>query len=191
MEPHFLFNTLANVLTLIDTDADRARRMLEAFTDYLRSSLGSPRRGDSSVGRELDLAEAYLQLQHLRMDDRLRYSVDADAGLRALALPPLLLQPLVENAVLHGLEPKVDGGTLRVEVRADAAQLVLTVTDDGLGPDHGAGPASRRRAGNGLALRNLRERLRTMYGDAASLRLQPAAPGTRATIRLPRPGSAA
>lgn len=183
MEPHFLFNTLANVLSLIDADSARAKRMLEAFTDYLRSSLGSLRRDDATLAGELELAEAYLGLQQLRMDDRLRYTIAADARSRAAALPPLLLQPLVENAVLHGLEPKVEGGEVKVQARVDDNTLVIEVHDDGLGP--APKTASSTRDGHGLALANLRERLRARYGDAASLEVTSAHPGTRATLRLP------
>jgi signal transduction histidine kinase len=180
MEPHFLFNTLANVLSLIDADAPRAKRMLEAFTDYLRSSLGSLRRDDATLESELELVEAYLGLQQLRMDDRLRYSIAADPAVRAVALPPMLLQPLVENAVLHGLERKLEGGGIEVTARLDGAHLLIEVRDDGLGPGRAA-----PRPGHGLALTNLRERLRSRYGDAASLDVMPAHPGTRATLRLP------
>jgi hypothetical protein len=180
MEPHFLFNTLANVLSLIDADPARARRMLEAFTDYLRSSLGSLRRDDATLASELELVEAYLGLQQLRMDDRLRYSIAADAPARAVTLPPMMLQPLVENAVLHGLERKVEGGAIEVTARQVGTHLLIEVHDDGLGP-----ASAEPRAGHGLALANLRARLRSRYGAAASLDILPAHPGTRATLRLP------
>jgi hypothetical protein len=180
MEPHFLFNTLANVLSLIDADPARARRMLEAFTDYLRSSLGSLRRDDATLASELELVEAYLGLQQLRMDERLRYSIAADAAARAVTLPPMMLQPLVENAVLHGLERKVEGGAIEVTARQVGTHLLIEVHDDGLGP-----ASTEPRAGHGLALANLRARLRSRYGAAASLDILPAHPGTRATLRLP------
>jgi len=182
MEPHFLFNTLANVLTLIDAEPARARRMLEAFTDYLRSSLGSLRRDDSSLGRELELAEAYLQLIQMRMEDRLAYRIEVDASLREQPLPPLLLQPLVENAVQHGLEPKVEGGCLRIAGQRRDAALILTVEDDGLGPEAPVRPSQR---GNGVALSNLRARLHALYGDTADLRIEATHPGTRVTLQLP------
>ncbi len=181
MEPHFLFNTLAGVLTLIDVEPQRARQMLESFTDYLRATLANLRTDRSSVGRELELAEAYLRLLQLRMEDRLQFSIDADAASRDAALPPLLLQPLVENAIQHGLEPKIDGGRLRIEVRRQDGELLLTVSDDGLGPQ----APKRRGPGNGIALDNIRQRLRALYGDAAWLAIEPLQPGTRATLRLP------
>ena len=181
MEPHFLFNTLANVLSLIDTDTARAKLMLESFTDYLRSSLGSLRHGDSTLGRELELAEAYLRLLQLRMDERLRFRIEVDAGLRRAALPPLLLQPLVENAIHHGVEPKVEGGEVRVQARQEGDSLILTVADDGLGPE--APP--RHGNSNGVALENIRERLRLHFGGAGALTIVAAHPGTLATLRMP------
>ena len=167
MEPHFLFNTLANVLTLIDSDTARAKSMLESFTDYLRSSLGSLRRSDSTLGQELELAEAYLRLLQLRMDNRLRFRVEVDADVRRATLPPLLLQPLIENAIVHGLEPKIEGGEICIAAHVDGNSLVLTVADDGLGPEVQA----RHRPGNGVAVENIRQRLAAHFGAAGSLTL--------------------
>jgi two-component sensor histidine kinase len=185
IEPHFLFNTLANVLTLIDADAPKAKRMLEAFIDYLRGSLTNLRRDQSTLDHELGMAEAYLSLMQTRMDHRLSFSIDvAEASLRRLWLPPLLLQPLVENAIHHGLECCVEGGRVDVRAQVQNQQLVLTVEDNGMGLD-----ASPRRAGapgNGVALANIRERLASRYGAQAGFTLEPRAPqGVRATIRLP------
>ena len=181
IEPHFLFNTLANVISLIEHDAPKARQMLESFTDYLRSSLASLRHEDATLGSELALAQTYLTLLQTRMEDRLRFTLEIDPALHAARLPPLLLQPLVENAIHHGLEPKVEGGQVRIRGRREGAMLVLEVSDDGLGLD----AAPRRRSGQGMALANLRERLATRYGAAASLQLSAASPGTLATLRLP------
>lgn len=180
IEPHFLFNTLANVSSLMDDDVSRAKLMLETFTDYLRASLGSMRRTEATLGGELDLVSHYLQLMKTRMEERLRYTVECEPDVRDVAMPPFLLQPLVENALHHGLEPKVEGGSVRVSARRDGAELVLEVLDDGMGQD-----ATRRRPGAGMALANVRERLQTQYGQAASLTLNPANPGMRATIRMP------
>ena len=135
MEPHFLFNTLANVQGLIDDDPARAKLMLETFTDYLRSTLTQLRTGAGTLGDELALAETYLKLQQMRMADRLDYRIDADDGARAAALSPLVLQPLVENAIRHGLEPKVEGGSLALRARTDGSRLTVEVADDGLGLD--------------------------------------------------------
>jgi sensor histidine kinase YesM len=184
IEPHFLFNTLANVVSLIDHDAPRAKQMLEAFTDYLRASLGRLRDDDSTLGHELDMAEAYLKLLQTRMDDRLHYRIDADAALRDMTLPPLVLQPLVENAIHHGLEPKIDGGNVQIVARREGNRLSVSVDDDGLGLD--AAARTSRRGSNGLALANLRERLAARYGDDGSLALAPRATGgTSATLTIP------
>jgi len=193
MEPHFLFNSLATVSSLIEADPPRARRVLEAFTDYLRASLATLRRGESTLGAELELAESFLSLMRERMGERLRYRIEVDPALCDAAIPPLLLQPLVENAVRHGLEPQVDGGTVRVHARLEAGappRLRLCVEDDGAGLEAASQrrpPAQASRAGAGIALANLRERLSTLYGDAASLTLapRPEGPGAAATIVMP------
>jgi signal transduction histidine kinase len=183
IEPHFLFNTLANVQALMDEDLPRARQMLGAFTDYLRASLSQLRREDTTLGQELDLAEAYLRLLQGRMDDRLRYRIEADDAARRVLLPPLLLQPLIENAVGHGLEPLVQGGTVSVRAALRGAELVVEVHDDGRGLHAAARPGPRR--GSGMALGNIRSRLLSRYGDGASLTLAAAEPGTQAVLRLP------
>ena len=181
IEPHFLFNTLANVHALIDHEPAKARQMLGAFTDYLRAGLSGLRRDAGPLADELALAEAYLRVQQVRMEDRLRYDIEADAGARQALLPPLLLQPLVENAVQHGLEPALDGGTVHLRARTEGGELVVEVQDDGAGPE-----AARRRApGNGVALANIRERLAQRYGGAATLEVGSARPGTLARLRLP------
>jgi len=187
IEPHFLFNTLANVHSLIDHDAAKARAMLGAFTDYLRASLGGLRRDEVTLGEELALAEAYLRVQATRMEERLRFSIEADEATRRTPLLPLLLQPLVENAVQHGLEPQVAGGTVSVVARTEGDEVVVEVRDDGRGPDASAETPLRR--GAGLALANVRERLVAAFGADASLTLAPARPGTLVTLRLPRRAS--
>ena len=189
IEPHFLFNTLANVLGLMDTDMPRARLMLESFVEYLRASLGSLRQEQRTLGQELDLVEAYLRIVKIRMEDRLRYSVDVPEALRALPLPALTLQPLVENAITHGLEPQVEGGCVRVAARLDGGLLTLTVSDDGMGVASAGRHAAQRigtAAGSGTAIANIRERLQQLHSGAASLQLEALLPrGTCATLRLP------
>ena len=145
IEPHFLFNTLANVQSLIEYDTPRAKQMLEAFTDYLRASLGQLRHADSSLGAELEMGQAYLRLLQIRMDERLRFEIEADAEARAAVLPPLLLQPLIENAIHHGLEPKIEGGCVRIRAAVAAGRLEISVDDDGLGPACPAPARPRRR----------------------------------------------
>jgi sensor histidine kinase YesM len=198
MEPHFLFNTLANVVSQVEADPPRARQMLEALTDYLRVSLGALRHDDSTLEKELELARRYLQLMQVRMGERLRFEIDVDAPLNRAALMPLVLQPLIENAVKHGLEPQVDGGTVRVKATRVAVDgqdcLRVCVEDDGAGQAAAAQRPRRRVAGgsdgNGIALANLRERLGNRFGTSASLVLEDLsdgadARGTRACIVIP------
>ncbi|MCE2969241.1 MAG: sensor histidine kinase [Burkholderiales bacterium] len=177
IEPHFLFNTLANVVSLIDSAPAQARQMLERLIELLRASLAASRAPLTTLGQEADLARAYLDVMALRMGPRLAYEIALPAPLRALPVPPLLVQPLIENAIEHGLEPKVQGG--RVELRATAGGEVvqIEVRDDGLG--FGAATSS------GIGLTNLRERLAAQYGDRARLAIEDAQPGTRVRITLP------
>jgi sensor histidine kinase YesM len=186
IEPHFLFNTLANVLSLIDYDAPQAKRMLESFIEYLRASLDSNRRTQATVGDELQVVERYLQLLQIRMGERLRYAITADEAVKALPLAPLMLQPLVENAVKYGIEPNVEGGAVIITVRMQGEQLVLTVLDSGAGL---AAPSTARK-GNGMALKNIRERLMAQYGDTAFFSLESVDTeghtGTLATLSLPQ-----
>ena len=199
MEPHFLFNTLANVISLIDADAPRARHMLEALTDYLRASLGGLRHDDSTLAVELDLARRYLELMRTRMGERLRFEIVADDTLSRAALMPLVLQPLIENAVKHGLEPQVDGGTVRVtatRMKVDGQDsLQVCIEDDGAGLAVAARRPRRIVAGgpdgHGIALANLRERLLARFGANARLTLSDlgddpgASAGTRACLVVP------
>lgn len=186
IEPHFLFNTLANVLSLIDYDAPQAKRMLESFIEYLRASLDSNRRTQATVGDELQVVERYLQLLQIRMGKRLHYAITADEAVKALPLAPLMLQPLVENAVKYGIEPNVEGGGVSITARLQGEQLVLTVLDSGIG----LAATSTARKGNGMALKNIRERLAVQYGDHAYLSLEAIDTegniGTLATLSLPQ-----
>ena len=185
IEPHFLFNTLANVASLMEADPPRAKAMLEAFVDYLRASLSGFGEGHHTLGDELALIDAYLRILKIRMEDRLDYAIDVAPGLLGLSLPALTLQPLVENAIVHGLEPHVAGGRVRIGARLDGASLVMTVADDGAGLA-AAAPGAARRSGSGTALANIRHRLQQAYGSRASLDLRAAEPrGVCACLSLP------
>ncbi|SDC28542.1 Histidine kinase [Massilia sp. PDC64] len=166
IEPHFLYNTLANVVSLIGSDPARARHMLERLIDFLRASLSASRAEHATLGAEIDLARAYLDLLTVRMGARLRYRIDVDDASRAATIAPMLIQPLVENAVMHGIEPKVDGGTIVVRAQRTGAGLCVEVADDGVG----LVPAAPR-PGGGVGLSNLRERLRSLHGNNAQLQL--------------------
>jgi signal transduction histidine kinase len=166
VEPHFLYNTLANVVSLIGPEPARARHMLERLIDFLRASLSASRAEHATLGSEIDLASAYLDLLGVRMGARLRWRLDVDGDCRNVVIPPMLIQPLVENAVMHGIEPKVDGGTIVVRARRVDTGLCVEVADDGIG----LVPA-RPRPGGGVGLSNLRERLRSLHGNSAQVQL--------------------
>ena len=183
VEPHFLFNTLANVTALMETRPARAARLLGALTSWLRASLSQVRRVDGTLGEELKVVRAYLDIQALRMGGRLTYEVRADPGLKEVRMPPLLVQPLVENAVRHGIEPSETGG--RVEVRASRRgdTVHVQVTDDGVGLN----PAT---AGRGVGLANVRERVRASFGEDGRLAIweSPKGRGVRVELWLPTAG---
>ncbi|SDG96301.1 MULTISPECIES: sensor histidine kinase [unclassified Duganella] len=182
IEPHLLFNTLANIQSLMDYDPPRAKHMLETFSGYLRVSLSQLRSTDSTLDAELDMASNYLALLQIRMDDRLRFRIDASEEARQARMPTLMLQPLVENAIHHGLAPKLDGGSVVVQAEVRAGRLHVCVTDDGVGL---AAPGRPLQAGAGMAIANLRSRLHTQFGDNASLTLHERAQGAEAVLELP------
>jgi len=183
LEPHMLFNTLANLRVLIGLDAARAQEMLDRLIAFLRATLAASRSSAHPLAAEFDRLADYLALIGVRMGARLQVRLDLPEDLRTLPVPPLLLQPLVENAVQHGLEPKVAGGRIEVTARREGPRLRLSVRDTGLGLD-AAVPSS----GTHFGLQQVRERLAALHGDAASLLLQAAGDaegGTLAVVTLP------
>ncbi len=188
LEPHMLFNTLANLRALIAADPARAQAMLDHLIAFLRATLAASRQPEHPLADEFARIEDYLALMRVRMGERLRASTALPAQLGAVAVPPLLLQPLVENAIKHGLEPQRGAGDLRVTAALEGTTLVLSVADSGRGLE--AAEAARARdpieAGSGFGLAQIRERLHTLHGDAATFTLAPRAEGgTLAQIRLP------
>jgi two-component sensor histidine kinase len=180
IEPHFLFNTLATIQSLIGRSPEKANLMMDNFIAYLRQSLSASRSQEGTVKQEFDLLRHYLDLLKIRMGDRLRFELDLADDLGGAPLAPMLLQPIVENAIKHGLEPKVEGGTVRVSARREGGQMVLSVADNGLGfSDHADS------AGEGVGLSNLRERLAVLYDGQATLTVAEANPGTAIAIRVP------
>lgn len=181
IEPHMLFNTLANLQGLIAIDPPRAQQMLDLLIQYLRATLTSSRAESNTLAQEFGLMEAYLGLMQIRMGERLTYSFDLPPALKAGSVPPMLLQPLVENAIAHGLEPTIEGGHVAVSAQLQDGVLTLLVQDNGRGPDAGPG-----KQGTNVGLANTRERLQAIYGEHASLTLEAAAPhGAVARIMLP------
>lgn len=187
LEPHMLFNTLSNLHALIETDATRAQDMLARLITFLRSTLNASRNPTHPLADEFDHAADYLALMQIRMGARLSVDLDLPHHLCDVQVPPLLIQPLLENAVHHGLEPSRQGGHLSLQAEVESGELVLRVTDTGRGLN--AKPLTRHGGNTGFGLSCVRDRLSTLYGNAASLELQPGpgGAGTRATLRLPLP----
>ncbi len=181
IEPHMLFNTLANLQGLIAIDPERAQEMLDQLIQYLRATLISSRADTTTLGQEFTLIKAYLGLMSVRMGERLAFTVDLPADLRKAAIAPMMLQPLVENAIIHGLEPKIDGGHITVSAAQQDGQLVVSVADTGLGLD-----APTAKAGTHVGVANTRERLLALYGSGASITLEPNQPqGAIARLTFP------
>lgn len=175
IEPHFLFNTLANVTGLIHTQPDKAKQMLEQFIAYLRATLAATREHETTLGADFETMKTFLSILQIRMGDRLKVRFDLPDDLRDVAVPPMLLQPLVENAIKHGLEPKMDGGEVSLSAKRIGNKIAITVADTGLGFQHSTS--------NGIGLKNVRERVKQLYGDAGSVSIEENQPsGTRITI---------
>jgi Histidine kinase len=187
LEPHMLFNTLANLRVLIALDPQRAQAMLDRLIAYLRATLSASRSSAHALAAEFERTEDFLALMAVRMGERLQVHLHLPEDLRELPVPPLLLQPLVENAIRHGLEPKVEGGRIDVSAARVGQSLELTVRDSGVGLGAFAAPAEATAFG----LSQVRERLRVLYGESASLTLEPATGadgGVLARITLPLVG---
>jgi two-component system LytT family sensor kinase len=189
ISPHFLHNALAVIVARIRTDPDRARTLLHDFADYLRYSFSS--KGDYvTVAEELQATQTYLELQRARFDDRMELMVRMAPEILPVAIPFLVVQPLVENAVRHGLEPQPGQGSITVSGFGEGPLCVIEVEDDGVGMDPelagailaGTGPPSKR-----VGLANVDQRLRTVYGPEYGLLIETApGRGTKVTVRIPR-----
>ena len=179
VEPHFLFNTLALIGQLIETDPPQAARIHQNLIDYLRATLPQMRaRGAGTLGRQIEMSRAYLAIMQARMRARLAVSIDVPDEMQSATFPVMMLQILIENAIKHGLEPKIAGGRIDIRASVEGQVLQVDVLDDGIG--------FNVHAGDGLGLANVRERLRILYGQRAQLVIEaPLTGGTRASIRLP------
>ena len=185
LEPHMLFNTLANLRALIGVDAAAAQQMLDRLDGYLRATLSASRASTHPLSAEFERLRDYLELMAIRMGPRLQYRLELPEALRELPVPPLLLQPLVENAIRHGLEPQLDGGRIDVRAAREGSVLRLTVCDTGGGFE--AGEPAARDGRFGLA--QVTERVLSAYGGRGHVELQ-SRPGAGTTVRitLPLPG---
>jgi hypothetical protein len=185
VEPHFLFNTLSAVDYLIETEPPRASRMQKALINYLRGALPQMRQESSTLGRELRLIKSYLELIKMRIEDRLDVEIAVPEGLESAQFPPMMLQSLVENAIKHGIEPKPEGGKVRVAAGIHNAQLWVEVSDTGVGVPDGDlldGPTS----GTGIGLQNIRERLAVLYPGKSRIMLK-SDPATGTVVRISVP----
>ncbi|HZP68087.1 MAG TPA: histidine kinase [Rudaea sp.] len=183
VKPHFLFNTLANVQALVDTGSPQASTVLRSLIAYLRAAVPRLNEPTTTLGQELDLVEAYLELMHMRMPDRLTFALHVDAAARTLRCPPMTLLTLVENAVRHGIDPNEEGGRIDIFVEHAGTRCQVRVVDTGIG---------LRRSGDGLGtgLSTLRERLKLFFGEDAELRLSERQPrGVVAEIDFPASGA--
>lgn len=191
LEPHMLFNTLANLRELVDENPTAARSMIDALIAFLRQTLAATRVERTSLEAEFTLIRAYLSLMSVRMGNRLTWSTDLPDELRGRTLPPMMLQPLVENAIQHGIASQVGPASIRVGAELSDGDLVITVTDTGRGLDFTMpqGPGSlQAETGRGYGLAHVRERLRAEYGSRGKLDLSPNEPrGTRARVWIPTP----
>ena len=183
VEPHFLFNALASVRSLIRQDPERAERALDALADHLRATIPKLRADreslDSTLGQQLEICRSYLELMQVRMGSRLACRFEVEEELRDLPFPPLMLISLVENAIKHGIEPKAGHGQILVSAAREGEMLSVRVEDDGRGLVSGGG-------GKGIGLANIRDQLRTRYGARASLAIESrSGGGVVATIRVP------
>ncbi len=183
VEPHFLFNTLASIDHLIETDPRRASQMQKNLIALLRASMPSLREAQPqahSLGREMAVIRPYLEILKVRMEDRLQTRIEVPDGLLSAEFPPMMIQSLVENAIKHGLEPKAEGGELMLSAEIVHGKLAVTVADTGLG----FGKAAT--AGTGVGLENIRERLKLLYDDGAAMTVADNVPsGTVVTLTVP------
>jgi two-component sensor histidine kinase len=178
INPHFLFNSLNSISALATADGQRARDMCIKLSDFLRSTLKLGENQSISLAEELALAKAYLEVEQVRFGARLRVEINADPDCDRCMVPSLVLQPLVENAVKHGIAGLVDGGTIRLEARCNNGRLRLKVHNE-FDPDS---PASSR---HGLGLRNVRDRLRAVYENQA--RVDTSAANNRFVVEMELP----
>ncbi len=178
VEPHFLFNSLSTILSLLDTDSGKGKKMLHDLILYLRASLSRTRDKTTTLEQELELIRAYINIYKVRMGDRLRYRIEIPDRLKSRPFPPMLVQPLVENAIRHGLEPRIDGGEIHVQAEEKEGYLRLLVSDDGIGMDE------KKAAGIGLS--NIRDRLQTLFDGEGKFIIQENKPsGLKAIIEIP------
>jgi two-component sensor histidine kinase len=166
LQPHFLFNTLNMIAELVHEEPDKADAMLIALSGLLRLTMETAGEQELPLRRELEFIERYLTIMHARFEDRLKFQLGIDPATHAAMVPTFLLQPLVENAIEHGLGPRMAGGLISIRARRVGDLLHLCVADNGVGLN------GKKLGPEGIGLGNTRNRLRELYGDAAQLEMQ-------------------
>jgi len=178
VEPHFLFNTLSNILSLLEHEPETGKKMLENLTQYLRTSLIQSRKPANRLGDEIDMIQTYLDIYQIRMGKRLSYEIQVQENVRDLEIPPMVLQPLVENAIKHGLEPKIQGGKITIRAGLENNVLTLEIADTGMG--------ITEKSDIGIGTGNIQKRLASLFGDRASLSFEDMTPaGLKAIVEIP------
>ncbi len=178
IEPHFLFNTLANIVNLDDKDPQSAKAMQINLVQYLKTTLNKTRASVTTIDQEIEVMRAYLEIFKVRMGDRLRYSIDIPEKIKALPFPSMLIQPIVENAIKHGIEPKIDGGEISIHAEKNDGLLRWEIADTGLGISE--------KTDLGIGLSNTIERIESLYGDEGQLLMEENTPsGLRVIIEVP------
>lgn len=188
VEPHMLFNTLSNLRLLISSDATKATLMLDNLVDYLRSTLANSMHESTLLKNEFELLENYLSLMEIRIGHRLKFDLHLPSNLEQQSVPILILQPIVENAIKHGIEPSVQGGIISIHARSEEHCIAVEVIDTGIGYNQGASPPQHE-GSEGFGLHSVRERLQTTDTPYEVLSvmspLSDGQQGTSITIRLP------
>jgi sensor histidine kinase YesM len=178
IEPHFLFNTLSNLKSLLDEDIKKGKLMLGELNGFLKISLQRTRQEAISLSQELELVRHYLNIYKIRMNERLSYEIIADKEIKKASLSPLIIQPLVENAIKYGLEPKIEGGKIEINCSCKDNFLIIKISDTGCGLD--------TNKEIGIGINNVSKRLNNLYGKNASLTIRGNDPcGTKAVIKVP------
>ncbi|MCP3899895.1 MAG: hypothetical protein GY707_09315 [Desulfobacteraceae bacterium] len=178
IEPHFLFNTLSNLKSLLDIDVEKGILMLDELNGFLKISLQRTRQVTISLSQELELVKHYLNIFKIRMGERLDYKIIADEEIKKISLSPLIIQPLVENAIKYGLEPKIEGGKIEIKCSINDNFLIIAISDTGCGLD--------TNSEFGIGINNVNKRLNNLYGTDATLTIKENDPcGTKAIIKVP------
>jgi len=178
IEPHFLFNTLTSIVSLDDTDPQSAETMEMNFIQYLKATLVKTRASVTTIEHEIEVIRAYLDIFKIRMGNRLNYKIDISDEIRAIPFPSMLIQPIVENAIKHGIEPKIEGGEITIKAAKEGGLLHWEISDTGMGISE--------EAGLGIGLSNIIERIESLYGNEGKIIMEENKPsGLRVTIEVP------